>query len=385
MPLPDSVVLRFVSAISDVEDHLVSLAEGHKRDFLAALSARYGPAEADRGWLDEEPYLRFLITTYAGQFYGTMTRAIKAMKSRPKKAKRRGKKTLGFAFAAGRGHFLVKAFDPRRPMDPQAEQRISVELKRLDQRFLRALDLYRQQAVGCETYIWRSQDDDRVRARHAGYDDQEFPYSRPPEDGHPGQAYGCRCTAEPVWPDSLSDQSETLNPDADKQVSVLLTNIWLLLGSITLGGVLKIPKALSHAGRIVSAARTLLRSSQTLIRSVRNPEKRSALEKEQDAAQKSIEKMQTQVKEAAPKNPSGKTEKENLTLHGHERLQQRGISEKEVRDAIEEANRSGRVTIKMGKYGTPQTLYETENGLTVVVETSGRNTGKVITAWRKQP
>jgi hypothetical protein len=202
---------------------------------------------------------------------------------------------------------------------------------------------------------------------------------------HHSPPYGCRCTAEPVWPDSLSDQSETLNPDADKQVSVLLTNIWLLLGSITLGGVLKIPKALSHAGRIVSAARALLRSSQTLIRSVRNPEKRSALEKEQHAAQKSIEKMQTQVKEAAPKNPSGKTEKENLTLHGHERLQQRGISEKEVRDAIEEANRSGRVIIKMGKYGTPQTLYETENGLTVVVETSGRNTGKVITAWRKQP
>jgi hypothetical protein len=51
MPLPDTVVLRFVSAISDVEDHLVSLAEGHKRDFLAALSARYGPEEAARGWL----------------------------------------------------------------------------------------------------------------------------------------------------------------------------------------------------------------------------------------------------------------------------------------------------------------------------------------------
>ena len=89
--------------------------------------------------------------------------------------------------------------------------------------------------------------------------------------------------------------------------------------------------------------------------------------------------------EEAPKNPTGKTERDNLTLHGHERLQQRGISEKEVRDAIEEANRTGRVTIKMGKYGTPQTLYETEDGLTVVVETSGRNTGKVITAWRKQP
>jgi hypothetical protein len=233
MPLPDTVVLRFVSAISDVENHLVSLAEGHKRDFLGTLSDRYGPEEAARGWLDDEPYLRFLITTYAGQFYGTMTRAIKAMKNRPKKAKRRGKKTLGFAFAAGRGHFLVKAFDPRKPMDPQAEQRISVERQRLDQRFLRALDLYRQQAVGCETYIWRSQDDDRVHARHAGYDDQEFPYSRPPEDGHPGQAYGCRCTAEPVWPEELS-KSKIPTPSQQAIENAHVTGFLLFLAGLAI-------------------------------------------------------------------------------------------------------------------------------------------------------
>jgi hypothetical protein len=35
---------------------------------------------------------------------------------------------------------------------------------------------------------------------------------------------------------------------------------------------------------------------------VRDAQKRSALEKEQQAAQKSIEKMGTQVKEATPKN-----------------------------------------------------------------------------------
>ncbi len=88
-------------------------------------------------------------------------------------------------------------------------------------------------------------------------------------------------------------------------MAVLLTNIWLLLGSITLGGVLKIPKALSHAWRIIDASRSLIRSSQTLMRSVKDAEKRSALEKEQQAAQKSIEKMETQVKEAAPKTLIG--------------------------------------------------------------------------------
>ncbi|MFM7621740.1 MAG: hypothetical protein ACKO57_02010 [Alphaproteobacteria bacterium] len=137
MPLPDLVVLRFVSAISTAERHLQAVAEGHKKNFLNTLAARYGPEEAGRGWLDDEPYLRFLITTYAGQFYGTMTRVVQVMKKIPKKAKRRGKKTVGFAFAAGRGHFLVKAFDPRKPMDPQLEQRISAEFQRLDQRFFK--------------------------------------------------------------------------------------------------------------------------------------------------------------------------------------------------------------------------------------------------------
>ncbi|MFM7621688.1 MAG: hypothetical protein ACKO57_01740, partial [Alphaproteobacteria bacterium] len=136
------------------------------------------------------------------------------------------------------------------------------------------------------------------------------PYSRPPSDGHPGQAYGCRCTAEPVWPEALSDQSENLNPDVDKQVSVLLENFWLLLGSITLGGWLKIPKALGHIVQIVRSARTLLRSSQNLMGRVRDAQKRSALEKEQQSAQKAIEKIETQVKEAGSKNPTGKTDQE---------------------------------------------------------------------------
>lgn len=47
-------------------------------------------------------------------------------------------------------------------------------------------------------YTWRSRDDARVRAAHAGYDDQVFSWSDPPEGGHPGQGWNCRCTAEPI-------------------------------------------------------------------------------------------------------------------------------------------------------------------------------------------
>ena len=49
-----------------------------------------------------------------------------------------------------------------------------------------------------ERYIWRSRDDSRVRSAHAGYDDHIFFWSNPPEGGHPGQGWNCRCTAEPI-------------------------------------------------------------------------------------------------------------------------------------------------------------------------------------------
>lgn len=56
------------------------------------------------------------------------------------------------------------------------------------------------QAEGLQVdrYIWRSRDDSRVRANHAEYDDHIFFWSAPPEGGHPGQSWNCRCTAEPI-------------------------------------------------------------------------------------------------------------------------------------------------------------------------------------------
>lgn len=49
-----------------------------------------------------------------------------------------------------------------------------------------------------DRYIWRSSDESRVRAAHAEYDDHIFHWSAPPEGGHPGQDWNCRCTAEPI-------------------------------------------------------------------------------------------------------------------------------------------------------------------------------------------
>ena len=56
-----------------------------------------------------------------------------------------------------------------------------------------------QDGMGLTEYIWRSRDDGRVRALHQDHDDQIFFWSTPPDDGAPGTAFGCRCSAEPVF------------------------------------------------------------------------------------------------------------------------------------------------------------------------------------------
>lgn len=58
----------------------------------------------------------------------------------------------------------------------------------------------RQRGLGVRQYIWRSRDDSKVRSAHAAHDDQVFSWDNPPEGGHPGQAFNCRCIAEPLPP-----------------------------------------------------------------------------------------------------------------------------------------------------------------------------------------
>ena len=58
--------------------------------------------------------------------------------------------------------------------------------------------VFQTEALDVESYIWRSRDDSRVRTAHAEYDDRIFSWSDPPQGGHPGQGWNCRCTAEPI-------------------------------------------------------------------------------------------------------------------------------------------------------------------------------------------
>ncbi|MGV0818619.1 minor capsid protein [Martelella sp. AMO21009] len=46
-------------------------------------------------------------------------------------------------------------------------------------------------------YIWRTQEDDRVRPSHRANNGNIYAFNNPPATGNPGEAYGCRCWAEP--------------------------------------------------------------------------------------------------------------------------------------------------------------------------------------------
>ena len=71
---------------------------------------------------------------------------------------------------------------------------------------------------GSTHYIWRTQDDSRVRPAHAANDDKIFAWNNRPETGHPGEDYGCRCWAEPVGASEYANQVliTTINDNPDK-------------------------------------------------------------------------------------------------------------------------------------------------------------------------
>lgn len=42
-------------------------------------------------------------------------------------------------------------------------------------------------------YVWYTREDDKVRSSHAELQGQVFSWDNPPEGGHSGEDYGCRC------------------------------------------------------------------------------------------------------------------------------------------------------------------------------------------------
>lgn len=55
-------------------------------------------------------------------------------------------------------------------------------------------------------YIWRTKEDDKVRSAHAEREGEIFNWHIPPEGGHPGEDYNCRCWAEPYKPERYKNK-----------------------------------------------------------------------------------------------------------------------------------------------------------------------------------
>lgn len=64
-----------------------------------------------------------------------------------------------------------------------------------------AINEARQRGAGVESYTWSTAGDERVREEHAALDGQVFQWTDPPEPGHPGEDFQCRCVAIPVIPE----------------------------------------------------------------------------------------------------------------------------------------------------------------------------------------
>lgn len=65
------------------------------------------------------------------------------------------------------------------------------------------LNVSRQKSLGVTRFTWRDSGDERVRDLHQAYNGNVYSYDNPPADGLPGEAIGCRCSAEPVLEDIL--------------------------------------------------------------------------------------------------------------------------------------------------------------------------------------
>jgi hypothetical protein len=69
-----------------------------------------------------------------------------------------------------------------------------------------------------------------------------------------------------------------------------------------------------------------------------------------------------------------------VTEHAARRLALRGITQTQVRESMKAARKSGDVSSKIGKYGTPQRIFSA-NGIRVIVEEDESSDPKLITAY----
>ena len=79
------------------------------------------------------------------------------------------------------------------------------QLQKIDHKLIDLLINYKMTG-NSTSYIWRTQDDGKVRDSHAANDDQIFLWNNRPATGHPGEDFNCRCWAEPIGDSFYANQ-----------------------------------------------------------------------------------------------------------------------------------------------------------------------------------
>lgn len=122
-------------------------------------------------------------------------------------------------------------------------------------------------------YIWQTVGDEKVRGIHRIRDGRQYSWDDPPEGGHPGEDFGCRCWAEPILPTrpkglnvGLSDLLSAAEIDA---VQSSISPLDVLGGGIAIikgGKVLLTNQANTQNGKLIfKKSRELVGSSARLL------------------------------------------------------------------------------------------------------------------------
>jgi uncharacterized protein with gpF-like domain len=208
-------------------------------------------------------------------------------------------------------------------------------------------------------------DDGKVRALHRQYDDRTFSWDNPPADGHPGDAFGCRCTAEPVLPERLP--FEPAPPEiSDEDWAALAQEVALTLALTVLAaytGGAATPLVLARAARLASRMRGAYQAAARFIRTIKDPKTREALEKRQEALEKAIKRVDEAVKRASAEKISRGHGFENHIVRQSKRYPDIKNQE-ENRQLIEKIIREEKETKNLEKGRTA--YWDEESGFFVV-------------------
>jgi SPP1 gp7 family putative phage head morphogenesis protein len=80
-----------------------------------------------------------------------------------------------------------------------SESRAELVARDQTQKLAGTVNQIRQENAGVTQYVWSTSRDERVRPSHDALDGEIFDWATPPpETGHPGQDFQCRCVALPV-------------------------------------------------------------------------------------------------------------------------------------------------------------------------------------------